>query len=45
MNNKISIAILANIAAGMTINEAFDAVLGAGVFEKLAGEVYDILAK
>jgi hypothetical protein len=40
-NAEISRRIIAAIAAGQTTREAFDAVLGAGSFEKLAGEIYD----
>ena len=43
MNSKISAAILANIAAGMTLPQAFDAVLGKGAYAKLAGDLYDAL--
>ena len=39
----ISAMILNKIAAGMTAKEAINAVLGAGAYEKLAGEVYDEL--
>mgnify|MGYP006337312719 CR=1 FL=1 len=42
-SQKISAAILANIAAGKSVKEAFDAILGNGAYEKLAGEVYDTL--
>lgn len=44
-NAQISAAILANVAAGMTIQQAFDAVIGEGAYMKLAGEVYDQLTK
>lgn len=43
MNPKISAAILAHVAAGKSLPEAFDAVLGAGAYAKLAGDVYDAL--
>lgn len=43
MNAKISAAILANVAAGMTLPQAFDAVLGEGAYAKMAGELYDAL--
>lgn len=47
MNNeltaKISLQILALQAAGMTLPEAFDKVLGEGAFLKLAGEIHDEL--
>jgi hypothetical protein len=42
-NQAISAAILAKIAAGMTVQEAIDAILGAGTYERVAGEVYDAL--
>jgi hypothetical protein len=42
-NAKISALILANLAAGMTLPQAIDAVLGAGTYERTAGEVYDTL--
>lgn len=42
-NAIISAAIYAKLAEGMTLPQAIDAVLGAGTFEKLAGEVYDEL--
>lgn len=40
---NISRLILEKIAAGMTVREAFDAVLGAGRFEELAADVYETL--
>ena len=43
MNTKISARILILIQSGKTLPEAFDAVLGAGAYEKMAGEVYDAL--
>ena len=39
----ISMMILAKVAAGMTIREAFNAVLGQGRFEQLASDLYDEL--
>lgn len=42
-NATISAKILAAKASGMTTKQAIDAVLGAGTFEKLAGELYDAL--
>ena len=39
----ISAMILRNVEAGMTVREAFDAVLGAGRYEQLAGDVYEAL--
>ena len=43
MTAAISARILANIAAGMSMQDAIDAVLGAGTFAKIAGDVYDAL--
>lgn len=43
MNAKISAAIIAHRLAGKSLRDAFDAVLGAGAYEALAGEVYDAL--
>lgn len=42
---EISRRILEKVAQGMTLPEAFDAVLGAGRYEAMAGEVYDALRK
>ena len=42
-NAIISARILAHIEAGMTVRQAFDAVLGAGAYERLAGEIYDTM--
>jgi len=39
----ISVMILEKVAAGMTVREAFDAVLGSGRFEQLASYIYDEL--
>jgi hypothetical protein len=39
----ISAMILARVAQGETIQQAFDAVLGAGAYERLAGEVWEAL--
>lgn len=44
-NAAISAKILAHMNNGMTLPEAFDAVLGAGAYMKPAGEVYDQLRK
>lgn len=41
MNAKISEAIIALLATGLDIRQAFDAVLGPERFEQLAGEIYD----
>jgi protein-L-isoaspartate O-methyltransferase len=40
---RISALILANIAQGMDAEAAYDAVLGAGAFKAMAGELYDEL--
>lgn len=42
-NAAISAKIIANVQAGMTLPEAFDAVLGEGAYLKLAGDLYDQL--
>jgi hypothetical protein len=42
-NAVISQKILTKIAAGMTIAEAIDAVLGAGTHARIASELYDAL--
>lgn len=41
---RISMAIAAKVRDGLTIREAFDAVLGVGAYDKLASEVYDTLS-
>lgn len=40
-NAAISAQIIINMQAGMSLQQAFDAVLGAGAYAKLAGEVYE----
>lgn len=45
MTATISARILVLISTGMTLSAAVDTVLGAGSYEKLAGEVYDALRK
>jgi hypothetical protein len=42
-NALISRAILARIALGADLVEAFDAVFGTGSYERMAGELYDTL--
>lgn len=42
-NSLISVAILTRLADGQSMQEAMDAVLGAGTYAKLAGDVYDAL--
>lgn len=39
----ISALILARVANGETIQQAFDAVIGAGAYERPAGEVWEAL--
>lgn len=39
----ISALILAEVAKGRTIQQAFDAVIGEGAYVKLAGEVWEAL--
>ena len=43
MNATISARILALVAAGLDIKDAFDAVLGAGQFDALAASLYNAL--
>ena len=42
-NISISAKILKLVREGKDIRQAFDAVIGSGAYEKLAGEVYDEL--
>ena len=42
---QISQAIMIQVATGKTINEAIDAVLGAGTFATVASDLYDTLRK
>lgn len=42
-NAQISQAIIAHVAAGKTLPEAYDAVFGEGAYIKMAGEMYDAL--
>jgi hypothetical protein len=42
-NIEISKAIAAHVAAGMDVAAAYDAVLGAGAYLKMAGQIYDAL--
>jgi hypothetical protein len=42
-NAAISAAILAHVAAGKSLPEAMDAVLGTGTFMREAGALYDAL--
>jgi hypothetical protein len=39
----ISALILAEVAKGRTIQEAFDAIIGEGAYAQLAGEVWEAL--
>jgi len=39
----ISTLILAEVAKGKTIEQAFDAVIGEGAYNRLAGEVWEAL--
>jgi len=39
----ISTLILARVAEGATMKEAFEAVIGPGSFEQLAGEVWEAM--
>jgi hypothetical protein len=42
-SQAISALILARVANGETLKQAFDAVLGAGAYDRLAGEVWEAL--
>lgn len=42
-NAKISGMIMARVQNGQTLTEAMDAVLGAGAFERIAGEVWEAM--
>ena len=42
---QISLAILARVAAGQSLPEAFDAVLGAGQFQQLAASLWEEFRK
>ncbi len=42
-NQAISALILAEVAQGKTIQQAFDAVIGEGAYEQLAGELWEAL--
>lgn len=42
-NQAISALILAEVAQGKTIQQAFDAVIGEGAYEQLAGEIWEAL--
>ena len=42
-NAAISSAILAEVAKGKSTADAVDAVLGAGTYARIAGDVYDSL--
>lgn len=42
-NAAISAAILANVAKGMDLPAAYDAVFGEGAYAKMADEMYDAL--
>jgi hypothetical protein len=42
-NQAISALILAEVAQGKTIQQAFDAVIGEGTYEQLAGELWEAL--
>lgn len=43
VSQKISAAILAHVALGKSTKEAVDAVLGAGTYVRVAGEIYETL--
>lgn len=43
INTKISARIAALVVGGVEISKAFDMVLGAGAYAKMAAEIYDSL--
>ena len=43
MNATISLRILALVARGVPLPDAIDAVLGAGTYTQIVGDVYDAL--
>lgn len=43
INAAISAAILAHVAAGLTIGQAIDAVLGVGTYDQIVTELYNEL--
>jgi len=42
-NAEISRRILAMMASGMSLEASIDAVLGAGAYERIAGDLYEAL--
>lgn len=42
-NAQISALVLAHVAGGKSLPEAYDAVMGEGAYMKMAGEVYNHL--
>jgi len=42
-NTVISARILSLVASGLTLQAAYDAVMGEGAYAKMAGEIYDAL--
>lgn len=40
-NAAISARILEEVEGGKTLQQAFDAVIGSGAYEKIAGELYE----
>jgi hypothetical protein len=43
LNVQISAKILQRVAAGMTVQEAYDSVFGDGAYMDMAGKMYDEL--
>jgi hypothetical protein len=43
MTKTISVRILALVAAGLSLPEAFDSVLGAGAYAQMAGDIYEAM--
>lgn len=42
-NAAISLRIMTLVASGMELKDAIDAVLGAGMFDKIASDLYESL--
>lgn len=42
-NAKISARIIAKIGEGLSLPEAFDAIMGTGAYKAFAGDLYDSL--
>ena len=42
-NTCINVAVLMLVDAGKSVDEAFDMIMGDGAYEKLSGDVYEML--